>query len=116
MKLCELAAALAGTVRVLVPGGEPERVVTTDVYCCDLLSIAMGRAPADGVWVTVMANTNAIAVAVLTDLSVLVIAEGMAVDENTLNKAKEQGVALWQSELPVYPLAKKIDGILQNGA
>ena len=37
------------------------------VFCCDLLSIAMGKAPTDGAWVTVMANMNTLAVAALTD-------------------------------------------------
>ena len=38
--------------RVLVKGN-PDREISR-VFCCDLLSIAMGKAPADGVWVTVM--------------------------------------------------------------
>ena len=35
-----------------------DREVTGGVYCCDLLSMVMGRAPTDGVWFTVMANQN----------------------------------------------------------
>src|SRR5699024_3555956 len=45
--------------------GNPERKLSK-VFCCDLLSIAMGKAPADGVWVTVMGNKNTLAVASLT--------------------------------------------------
>ena len=37
------------------------------VYCCDLLSFVMGRAPADSAWVTVMGNVNAMAVSMLAD-------------------------------------------------
>ncbi|MBR6607174.1 MAG: hypothetical protein IKK98_00700, partial [Oscillospiraceae bacterium] len=37
------------------------------VFCCDLLSFVMGRAPADCAWITVMGNVNSIAVAVLAD-------------------------------------------------
>ena len=37
------------------------------VFCCDLLSFVMGRAPADSAWVTVMGNVNAVAVAVLAE-------------------------------------------------
>ena len=47
------------------------------VFCCDLLSIAMGRAPMDGAWVTVMANMNTLAVAALTDTSCIILAEGL---------------------------------------
>ena len=37
------------------------------IFCCDLLSIAMGKAPAGCAWVTVMGNKNTVAVASLTD-------------------------------------------------
>ena len=30
------------------------------VFCCDLLSFVMGRAPQDSAWVTVMGNVNAV--------------------------------------------------------
>ena len=40
------------------------------VFCCDLLSIAMGRAPTGCAWVTVMANLNTLAVASLADVSI----------------------------------------------
>lgn len=80
------------------------------VYCCDLLSIVMGRAPADCAWVTVMGNINAVAVAVLADISVIVLAENMQMDEVALNKAKAQGVNVITTELPVFDAAKLIDG------
>ena len=47
--------------------GDGERKIGK-VFCCDLLSIAMGRAPADCAWVTVMGNVNTIAVATLADV------------------------------------------------
>lgn len=45
---------------------DAEREITR-VFCCDLLSVAMGKAPAGCAWVTVMANINTLAVASLTD-------------------------------------------------
>ena len=71
--------------RVLVEG-RPEREISR-IFCCDLLSIAMSRAPADGVWVTVMGNRNTLAVASLTDTACVVLAEGTVLDEGTLSKA-----------------------------
>lgn len=79
------------------------------VYCCDLLSIVMGRAPEGGAWITVMANINAVAVAVLCGLACVVIAEGMEIDGLTVKKAQEQGVVLLSSTKPVYETAKEID-------
>ena len=46
--------------------GDPEAVIS-EPYCCDLLSIAMGNAPAASAWCTVMSNMNTLAVASLTE-------------------------------------------------
>lgn len=81
------------------------------IFCCDLLSIAMGRAPSASAWVTVMANINTFAVATLADVSCVIIAEGMDIDEVTLEKAKERGITLFATEEPVFEaalLAKEI--------
>ena len=49
-------------------------IAITKVFCCDLLSIAMGKAPQGSAWVTVMANVNTLAVASLTDVACIIIA------------------------------------------
>ena len=38
--------------------GENLQRTITEPYCCDLLSIAMGNAPAGCAWCTVMGNMN----------------------------------------------------------
>ncbi len=78
------------------------------VYCCDLLSLVMGRAPADCAWVTVMGNLNSIAVAVLTDAACIVLAEGMPLDADALNRARQEGVTVVATRLPVYEAAMAI--------
>ena len=92
--------------RVLVKGN-PDREISR-VFCCDLLSIAMGKAPADGVWVTVMGNKNTLAVASLTDTACIVMAEGVSLDEGTLEKAAKEGIAVLSTELPVFDIALEI--------
>lgn len=77
------------------------------IFCCDLLSIAMARAPEDGVWVTVMGNKNVIAVAALTDVACIIIAEGYEFDEDALAAAKGK-VSLLRSELPVFETAQLV--------
>lgn len=83
-------------------GGEGLSREVTGVFCCDLLSWAMGRAPADSAWVTVMGNVNAVAVAVLADTACLVLAENAALDEPTKEKALAQGVAILRTERPAF--------------
>ena len=87
--------------------GDPEREISR-VFCCDLLSIAMSKAPAGGVWVTVMGNRNTLAVASLTDTACIVLAEGVALDEDTLLKAAEEGIAVLSTEQPAFDIALKI--------
>lgn len=82
------------------------------VFCCDLLSIAMSRAPAGCAWVTVMGNVNTVAVCVLADVPLLIMAEGMTLDEPSLARAKSEGITVLASELPVFDAAKLTDGLI----
>ncbi len=93
--------------RVISEGDDTRRDIT-GVFCCDLLSIAMGRAPADSAWVTVMGNINTIAVATLADVSCVIMAEGVALDEVAQTKARQQGVTVLATEEPVFDAALKI--------
>ena len=92
--------------RVLAEGN-PQRELSR-VFCCDLLSIAMGKAPADGVWVTVMGNRNTLAVASLTDTACIVLAESVSLDEGTLAKAEEEVIAVLSTDLPSFDIALEI--------
>ena len=87
--------------------GDPERDISR-IFCCDLLSIAMSKAPSDGIWVTVMGNKNTLAVASLTDTACIVLAEGVSLDDDTLAKAEEEGIAVAETELPVFDMALEI--------
>lgn len=77
----------------------------TKVFCCDLLSVAMGKAPAGCAWVTVMANVNTLAVASLTDTSVIILAEGASFDDTLVNKAKEEGICVFKTDKPIFEAA-----------
>ena len=92
--------------KVLVKGN-PERELSK-VFCCDLLSIAMSKAPADRVWVTVMGNKNTLAVASLTETACIILAEGVGLDEGTLKQAESEGIAVLTTELPVFDMALEV--------
>lgn len=92
---------------LLCEGDDSDRAVKK-VYCCDLLSIAMSRAPADSAWVTVMANMNTLAVASLADVSCVILAEGTVLDDICLAKAQSQGICVFRTELPVFDAALKL--------
>lgn len=75
------------------------------VFCCDLLSVVMGRAQADYAWITVMGNINSIAVALLSDVSCIILSEGMNLDNEAIEKAIQQDICVISSELPTYEIA-----------
>ncbi len=89
----------------IVCGGEGLLREVTCVFCCDLLSWAMSRAPENSAWVTVMGNINAIAVAVLADTACIVLAENAAMDEDAVKKAAAQGVAVLRTQKPAFEAA-----------
>jgi hypothetical protein len=102
MKVNELLNS--GDFKVLNEGDNPDREISVP-YCCDLLSVAMGRMPADSAWVTVMGNVNTLAVATLADAACIILAEGSNLDEPALKKAREQGITVFLTELPIFDAA-----------
>lgn len=86
------------------------------VYCCDLLSVVMSKGFEDCAWITIMGNINAVAVAALTEMSVIVLAEGTAIDENMIPKAKMQGITVVKSDKPIYETAILIHDLLSENA
>ena len=54
----------SGLFKTINVGDDTDRNIS-GLFCCDLLSIAMSKAPEDSVWVTVMGNINTLAVAAL---------------------------------------------------
>ena len=91
---------------------DPERPVTGG-YCGDLLSWVMGRAPADGAWLTIMSNVNVAAVAALADTACVVLAEGVVPDPPLLDRAKAQGITLLGTELSVFDCAVRLGRLLE---
>lgn len=77
-------------------------------YCGDLLSWVMGRAKSDDVWLTVMGNINAIAVASLADVSAIVLVEDAVLDADALARANQQEIAVYSTGEPAYETAMKL--------
>ena len=98
---------LKGIFKVAVEGEDLTREVT-GIFCCDLLSVAMGKAPSDSAWVTVMGNVNTIAVATLADVACVILAEGAQPDDMCRSRARQQGVTVLATEEPIFEAALKV--------
>lgn len=94
--------------------GAPKDI--TCVYCCDLLSLAMVKAPKGCCWVTVIANRNTIAIAKHAEAACVVLAEGVTPSEEMCKAAKEQDIPLFVTALSSFVVAKEVDGLLTRQA
>ena len=108
MKIKELAEKL--DLKVMTPYDEDREI--TGCYSGDLLSWVMSRAKEGDVWLTVMGNINAVAVAVLTDCACIVLTENASLDEQAKNKAELQGVCFLRSDKNAYELAVEISKLI----
>ena len=108
MKIKDLVEKL--NLKVLTAYDEERNI--TGCYSGDLLSWVMSRAEEGDVWLTVMGNINAVAVAVLTDCACIVLTENAALDDEAKIKAEMQGVCFLQSEKNAYELSVEISKII----
>jgi hypothetical protein len=97
----------SGIFSLIHEGEELDREITKP-FCCDLLRIAMGKAPEGAAWVTVMGNVNTLAVATLADVACIILAEGAAIDENAKKKAIDEDITVMHTEMPIFDAAMKI--------
>ena len=100
MKVSELQEH--GFTALTLPDGDREIV---GAYMGDLLSWVMGRARADAAWITIMSNQNVAAVAVLADVSCVILTEGVTLDENVKGLAEAKGINVLTTALPSYGAA-----------
>ena len=77
-------------------------------YICDLLSWVMSHGKKNDAWITVQTHSNIIAVAELLELSCIIVPESIEVEEDTLKKADAEGIAVFQSDLSAFELAKEL--------
>ncbi len=90
---------------------EPEREIG-GAYCCDLLSWVMGRAKADDAWITIMTNSNIIAVASLADTACIILSEGVELDSEVKALAESKGVNVLGTDKPIYETAATLSSLL----
>ncbi len=109
MNVKELASAL--NLEILTGDINLDREISGG-YCGDLLSWVMSKAQQDNAWITIMSNTNIVAVAVLTDVSCIILCEGTDPEADCLEKAKTQGVALLKTPMSAFETAVKIGKLL----
>lgn len=101
MTVSEFAAGIGA--RILTGEIGLERQVT-GMYVCDLLSWVMSHTGKGDAWITVHTHLNIVAVSVLTELSCIIIPEGIKVEEVTVNRAMQEGVPILNVDSSAYKI------------
>ena len=83
-------------------------VVPAGGYASDLLSCVMAQAPRQGLWVTLQAHSNVVAVAALLDLAAVILTEGAQPDPETLAKANAEGVTLLSTSRSTFQVVGRL--------
>ena len=105
MTVQEMAGVCGWT---LLAGGEGRENEVKGCYIGDLLSWVMARAQSGSLWLTVMGNVNAVAVAALTDVSAIVLAENAPLDSEAAQKAEMQGIPVYACTENLYDAAVRV--------
>ncbi len=108
MTVKELALALA-----LEPicEADPDREITGG-YTGDLLSWVMGNAQSGDAWITIMSNSNIVAVATLADTACVILSEGVRPDPGVTELAERKDVNIYRSEDSSFSLSARVAALI----
>lgn len=93
---------------VLTSSKDFSEVTPTCGYTSDLLSCVMAGAKGRGIWVTLQSHVNIVAVAALLELSAVIITEGAAPEQSTIDKANEQDICLLSTGQPSFAITGQL--------
>ena len=78
------------------------------MYVGDLLSMVLGKADEQFLWITVQTHVNAIAIAQMLDFSGIIFVEGLMPDDEAISKANELDLPLFSTKDDAYTLIRKL--------
>lgn len=81
-------------------------------YASDLLSDVIGNAKKDDIWITLQIHQNIVGVAVLKELTGIILVNGRKPEEETLIKAEVEDIPILGTELPAFEIVGKLYGLL----
>lgn len=93
---------------VTLPDGDRE---INGAYIGDLLSWVMGNASQDNAWITIMSNINVVAVASLIDVACVILAEGVALEDEVKAAAQNKGINVVSTAASAYETAVMLSSL-----
>jgi hypothetical protein len=105
MKLKELAEQLGWELKTQNVSVEAQ--VKTG-YASDLLSDVLANSIEGDLWVTRQTHLNIVAIAVMRDLSGILLVNGAQPDPDTVEKAVEKMVPIFRTPLPTFEIVGRL--------
>lgn len=84
-------------------------------YAGDLLSDVLAGSKEGDVWLTVQVHPNIIAVSAMKGHCAILITSSKTIEEETIEKAKEEKIAILSTPLNTFEAAGKLSRLLENG-
>lgn len=85
-----------------------QNIEISGAYTSDLLSDVIANAKKDYIWITLQTHLNIIAVAKLKELAAIIIVMNKEIDPDTINKAKEEQIVLFRTNLNSFLISGKL--------
>lgn len=95
-------------LQVLTDPSDSRHVFPSSAYASDLLSCVMTGARHAGLWITLQAHSNIVAVAALLELSAVIITENARPEPEVIENARQQGVCLTLTSLTNYEVSGRL--------
>jgi len=77
-------------------------------YSSDLLSDVVANSKEGDIWVTIQGHPNIVAVATLRELAGVILANGRQPEEQTVQRATEEGIPLLCTPMPTFEVVGRL--------
>jgi len=105
VKLREIILELGLKVR---SGADKYGTVVKGGYVSDLMSDVIANSEEGDIWVTLQTHQNIVAIASLRNLAGIILIKGREPEDETLEKAKAEGVPIMVSDLSAFALVGRL--------
>lgn len=105
MKLDEIVKELG--LKVISGASHLDKEVTGG-YASDLLSDVIANAKENYIWITLQIHQNIVAVASMKNLSGIIVVNSRYPEEDTIEKAEQEGIPIMVSNLPAFELIGRL--------
>ncbi len=84
-------------------------------YVSDLLSDVIANIEQDSLWITIQRHINILGVAKLKDVAAIIIPNNLSIDEEVINKAKEEGIAILRDKRTAFEISGLLYNVFEKG-